>query len=60
MTLIFCLVYKLFFDALAKSLSVDVGGSKRLHALSTATSGVFLLLINIIDIMTGVSLCDLN
>ncbi|ODM94321.1 Zinc transporter 5 [Orchesella cincta] len=41
------------FEAFAKNLAVDLGGSKRLHALSTLASGLILLLMYFVDLMSG-------
>lgn len=49
------ILYKIGFEAFAKNLAMDLGGSKRLHALSTAASGVFFLFLYFIDLMSGVS-----
>ncbi|CAL8121992.1 unnamed protein product [Orchesella dallaii] len=51
--LVLCLFYKMGFEAFAKNLAVDLGGSKRLHALSTLTSGVILLMMYFVDLMSG-------
>ncbi|ODM90604.1 Zinc transporter 5, partial [Orchesella cincta] len=51
--LVLCLFYKMGFEAFAKNLAVDLGGSKRLHALSTLASGLILLLMYFVDLMSG-------
>ena len=45
---------KLAFSAVAKNLAMDVGGSKRLHALSTLVSGFILVVLVIVDLIAGV------
>ena len=52
--LVFSLVVKLAFSAVAKNLAIDVGGAKRLHALSTIAAGIILLFIVLIDLIAGV------
>lgn len=54
MTFIVFLIFKLSFDALSRRLAVDVGGVKRLHAISTVTSGTILVILVLVDGFTGV------
>ncbi len=53
--LVVYLAYKIGFEAFAKKLAVDLGGSKRLHALSTAASGILLFVLYLVDLLSGVS-----
>ncbi|CAG7832258.1 unnamed protein product [Allacma fusca] len=56
LVLIFSLVLKLGFNAFAKTLAADLGGSKKLHALSTLISGIMLFFLVLIDLIAGADL----
>lgn len=48
------LAYKIGFEAFSKKLAVDLGGSKRLHALSTLMSAAIMAVLFLTDLLAGV------